>query len=163
MGARGKGQAPIPTEYQGPKAAVTMAQRRALGRAGLWLRVPGAAQMPADPLRRFEFRLELLRAAERIASRQLYHLELELGAVARANPRYSLSRRLIHFGDHTPTGQLWPGRGHDEAMRRRKHEIAAAARQIDSDRPPARRRRPESSGEAWLRRQLEGLGQREGA
>lgn len=149
----------IPKEFEGPKAAVTLAQRRALGRAGLWLRQPGAAQMPDDPIRRFEFRMELLRRAQSIAWSQLYHLESDLGAVARANPRYRLSARLSHFEDHPRA------KGFEAVMREMKLGLVAAARQLAGEGAPARR--PVISGageaEAWLRRQLEGLGKGEGA
>ncbi|SRR5216683_4352124 len=114
-----------------------------------WLRVPRRDQLPDDPIQRFKFRQELVRRAENIAWNQLYAMENELGAVARAcrGPKYrrSLLIRMLSHYEHEPL------------VSKQRRRVAAVARGLALEGPtsPAPAAGPRVlSGEAWLRRQL---------
>ena len=67
------------------------------------LRVPRESELPADPVERFKLRQEVIRRAGLVVSSQLYRMEDELEAVARAcrSARYRrilLVDLLSHYG-----------------------------------------------------------------
>lgn len=97
-------------------------QPRGVDRRKDMLRLPRESELPADPIQRFKLRQEVIRRAECLMWNQLYHMEHELEAVARAcrGPQYR-RRLLVDMLSHY---------AHESMECNARRRVAAKAREV---------------------------------